>query len=58
MSGQSTYCHYLGLDFEGDALWALDMCRPNYAKRWENRHFIGPDPQFDPAEDLLAQNVQ
>lgn len=56
--GQGTYCQYLGLDFEGDALWALDMCHPNYDRQWENRHFIGPDPKFNPAEDLLAQNVR
>ncbi|MBR6470381.1 MAG: transposase [Victivallales bacterium] len=36
--GIYTYAQYLGLDCEGDPLWALDICGQAYATSWGKRH--------------------
>ncbi len=53
--GRFAYCRCLGTDFEGDPLWALDLCGERYAARWESRHFIGPDPQFGAEDNILQE---
>ena len=52
--GVFTYCSYLGNDFEGDPLWALDSCTVKYATQWERRHFVGPEPQFTSIKTINA----
>ena len=53
--GLYSYSQYLGLDYEGDPLWALDLCSKSYAIWFEKRQTGVPEATTQITNTLAGQ---